>query len=134
MSGTLNAGSNPALCDLAQTFGNDLSIDATGDLAVSAGSQLGQERVLRRLLSNPLSYIFWPLYGAGLARFIGRPASALRISALAKAQMALESVVSQTPPPTISAQVSKDSTVTLSISYIDAASGSQQVLTLPVGD
>lgn len=132
MSGTLNAGSNPALSDVALTFGADLVIDATGDLAVSSGSQLGQERVLRRLLSNPGSYIWWLRYGAGLARFIGRPASALRIAAITRAQMALEAAVAQNPPPQVKVLVGKDGTVTESISYIDAATSVQQTLSLPV--
>lgn len=134
MSGTLNAGSNPAMCDLALTCGSDLEIDATGDLATSSGSQLGQERVLRRLLTNPGAYIFHLNYGAGLARFIGRPAAPLRIAAVTKAQMALEAAVSQTPPPTVRTQVGKDGTVVQSISYVDATSGSVQTLTVPVGD
>jgi phage baseplate assembly protein W len=134
MSGTIATGFNPAPCDLALTFGGDLAVSATGDLAVVSGSQLVQQRVLLRLLTNPGSYIWWLNYGAGLARFIGRPAAPLRISALASAQMALESGVTQTPPPQINTQTSKDGVVTLSISYVDAADGTQQVLTLPVGD
>lgn len=134
MSGTLNAGANAALCDLALTFGGDLSTDATGDLAVSSGSQLGQERVLRRLLTNPGNYLWWLAYGAGLARFIGRPAAPLRIAAVTKAQMALEAAVARNPPPKVVTQVGKDGTVTESISYVDAVSGTQQILTLPVGD
>lgn len=133
MSGT-NSGNNPDMCDLALTFGADLDIDATGDLAVSSGTQLGQDRVLRRLLTNPGNYIWNLTYGAGLARYLGHPAAATRIAAVAKSQMRLESIVSQKPGPSVSAAVEKDGVVTLSISYVDADTGATQLLALPVGD
>lgn len=133
MSGTTSAGPNPALSDLYHYFGNDLSVDATGDLQAASGSELGQERVIRRLLTNPGSYLWNLIYGAGLAEYIGRPAAPTRISAVAQAQMALEAAVSQSPPPSIGVTPAKNGTVTLSISYVDAASGTTQVLSLPVG-
>lgn len=132
MSGTVNGSANLP-CDLALTFGGDLTIDATGDLAVSAGTQLGQDRVLRRLLTNPGDYIWSLNYGGGLARFIGKPASKIRISAVARAQMALESAVSKNPLPVSDVTIGKDGTISLSISYADANTGATQILSLPIG-
>lgn len=132
MSGTVNGSANLP-CDLSLSFGGDLSIDATGDIAVSTGTQFGQERTIRRLLTNPGGYIWNLRYGAGLARFLGRPAAGTRISALARAQMALETAVSQNPAPVCQVSVGKDGTVSLSIQYVDSTSGSTQVLSLPVG-
>jgi hypothetical protein len=134
MSGTLNVMVGEDTCDLALTFGGDLSIDATGDLAVSTGTQLSQDRIYRRLLTNPGNYIWWLKYGGGLANFLGRPAAPLRIAAIARAQMALESSVAPTPPPSITARSRKDSSVVLTIKYADASTGAQQLLTVPVGD
>lgn len=122
------------MADISHQFGSDLQVDATGDIAASDGSQLGQERVLRRLLSNPGSYLWWLDYGAGLARFIGRPVAPRRIAAITRAQMFREAAVAQIPLPTVTISVSKDGTFTENVSYVDANTGSTVVLTLPVGD
>ena len=53
-----------------------LRAGAAGDLAPAAGTLRGQQRVLRRLLTNPGDYIWQPGYGAGLGQFVGKPASA----------------------------------------------------------
>lgn len=134
MTGTNNPVTSPLLCDLALTFGGDLSLDATGDLAVSAGTQLGQDRILRRLLTNPGAYLWWLPYGAGLARFLGQPTAPRRISAITRTQIALETSVASTPPPQITITTTKDSVVILNIQYADSATGAQQLLTVPVGE
>lgn len=119
------------MADISHTFGEDLQVDATGDLLVSSGSQLGQERVLRRLLSNPQSYIWSPTYGAGLARFLGHPAAKTRIEAVIRAQMSLEAAVAQNPPPVVTVIVDPGGTVTATIKYVDADTGEPVALTLP---
>ena len=57
--------------DATLVWGGDLTINATGDLQLSTGTQLGQQRVLRRLLTNAADYIWQPDYGAGLGQFVG---------------------------------------------------------------
>jgi hypothetical protein len=114
--------------DLQHTFGADLTVSATGDLALSDGTQLGQERVLRRLLTAPGNYIWQLAYGAGLPGFIGTPAQSDRISAVAKAQMYRESVVLRNPAPVVSVDVEPTGVVTLDIKYADATT--QQTTTL----
>ena len=59
--------------DLAHWFGQDLNVAASGDLLTVDGTAKGQQRVLRRLLTNPGDYIWEPTYGAGLASKIGQP-------------------------------------------------------------
>ncbi len=108
------------MADLALTFGTDLTIDSTGDIALSEGTQEGQERVIRRLLTNQYEYIWHVTYGAGLARFLGTPTVASRIAGVTRAQMFREAAVSQTPPPAISVTPQKDGTVFLNIRYVDA--------------
>ena len=41
------------MVDLALQFGGDLAVGPTGDLELADGSVLTQQRVLRRLLTNP---------------------------------------------------------------------------------
>ena len=122
--------------DLSHKWGSDLSVGATGDLAVAAGPELGQQRVLRRLLTNPGDYIWQPDYGAGLARFIGQPANPLQIQALVRSQIFKESAVARTPEPVIDISVSPSQDagfVYVYIRYQDAASGRMQVLSFSVG-
>ncbi|CAH2606511.1 conserved protein of unknown function (plasmid) [Rhodovastum atsumiense] len=120
------------MADLAHTMGSDLSVGATGDLALSTGSQAGQERVLRRLLTNPTDYL-WDLgYGAGLPAMVGQPANAQRIAAIARAQMRQEAAVASSPAPTVTVSAQDDGTVVASIRYVDADTGETQTLTAPV--
>lgn len=119
------------MADISHAFGSDLQVDATGDLLVSSGSQLGQERVLRRLMSNPQSYIWSPDYGAGLARFLGEPAAEDRIAAIIRSQMRLEAAVARIPPPAVTVSVDPAGVVTATIRYVDAETGDPVSLALP---
>lgn len=118
--------------ELAHQFGYDLETTASGDLALSSGTEEGQERVLRRLLTNPGDYLWDLPYGAGLASFIGQPTSAAQIAAISRAQMFLENAVARSPSPQITVLVQPDGTVTETISYVDSTSGQTQMLTVPV--
>jgi len=125
------------MSDLAHQWGSDLEFVPTGDLAVLGGSALGQQRVLRRLLTSPLDYIWQPSYGAGLASFIGRPANALRIRATIRSQIFKEATVAQTPEPVIEVTLcpgGASGDVYVHILYEDAQTGQTQVLTFSVGD
>lgn len=106
--------------DLQHTFGGDLTLSPTGDLALSQGAQLGQERVLRRLLTAPGTYVWQRDYGAGLPLFVGQVANKLRISAIARAQMYREDAVSRSPAPAVAVNAQPGSVVTLDINYVDA--------------
>lgn len=122
--------------DLSHQWGADLSVGPTGDLAVATGPALGQQRVLRRLLTNPGEYIWQLDYGAGLARFIGQPANPLQIQALIRSQIFKESTVARAPEPVIDVSVSPGGaagTVYVYIRYQDAGSGQTQVLSFSVG-
>lgn len=119
------------MVDLALTFGGDLVLGATGDLAMASGVSLTEQRVLRRLLTNPGDYIWQLPYGGGLASFVGVAGMSARIAADARAQMKLEPRVAQSPAPKISASKNPTSGVVLSILYADAASGQNQIMTIP---
>lgn len=116
------------MADLAHQFGADLQLSHRGDLALSDGVQLGQERVLRRLLTAPGAYIWHVAYGAGLPLFVGQVANKPRIAAVTRTQMFLESRVARTPPPQIDVNVLATGTLTLSIRYADVPSQQPVVL------
>ena len=118
--------------DLQHTFGADLTLSPTGDLAGSVDAQRGLERVLRRLLTGPGEYIWHTGYGAGLPAAIGSPANAARLTALIRTQMLSEPAVARTPPPAVTVTVQPNGTVTAYIRYADAATGQTQTLNLPV--
>jgi hypothetical protein len=125
------------MAELAHQWGSDLQFGSSGDLAIVTGSIYGQQRVLRRLLTNPIDYIWQPTYGAGLAGFIGKPANILQIRATIRSQMSKEPTVSQNPEPSVSvtpcpAGMADD--IYVNVLYADANTGETQALTFSVGE
>jgi phage baseplate assembly protein W len=120
------------MADVALTFGGDLSLSPTGDIALSDGTILTQQRVLRRLLTNQGGYIWQLGYGAGLAQFVGQPAAPAAIQAIVRGQILKEAAVAKNPAPVVTAVGADDGTVTLTITYTDAYTQQTSILTFPV--
>jgi phage baseplate assembly protein W len=122
------------LNDIYHQFGSDLLVGPTGDLATVTGTLLGQQRVLRRLLTNPGDYIWQLTYGAGLAQFVGQPAVAARIAAVIRSQIFQESAVAATPAPVIDVQPAADGSgsIAVQVRYADADADTPQILTFTV--
>lgn len=118
--------------DLSHLWGADLTAGPTGDLASVSATQLGQQRVLRRLLTNPGDYIWQPDYGAGLARRIGSPVNAATLRGIIRSQIFKEAAVARTPEPVIDVVPAVDGSVYVHIRYVDAAGGGTQVLSFSV--
>lgn len=119
--------------DAAQLWGGDLAAGSTGDIGLAAGTALGQQRVLRRLLTNPGDYIWQADYGAGLGQFVGMPANVPGIRAVIRGQIFKEATVARTPEPVIDVQGSQDGSIYVDIRYVDAASSGTQTLSFVVG-
>lgn len=117
--------------DLDQYFGADLSASATGDLQPASGTLRSQQRILRRLLTNPGDYIWNPEYGAGLPRRVGDTVDVPAIRALIRGQMMLEESVAATPPPEITVTPIAGG-VSCVIRYAEAASNAPVVLSFNV--
>lgn len=115
------------MSDLSLVIGGDLTVTADGDLTAATGSMAGQQRVLRRLLTNAGDYIWQLDYGAGLAAMIGAPADGAAITGIVRHQLVLEGAVAQTPTPAITVEA-KGSIVSLSITYSDAGDGTTQTV------
>lgn len=100
--------------DLMHFWGEDLSVSATGDLLVASQTVAGEQRVLRRLLTNPElvddsgntqasgDYIFHPTYGAGLPRVVGSPVNVVELQAAIASQLSQEQAVATAPKPAVS--------------------------------
>ena len=124
------------LADLYQYIGSDVAASGTGDLQTVTGTVRGQQRVLRRLLTNPGDYIFHPEYGAGLPKYVGRVADIAKIKALVTGQMLLEDAVSRSPGPSVSVAPVPSADgggFAISIQYTDAASSQPVTLSFSVG-
>lgn len=117
--------------DLFQWWDQDLAVGPTGDLLPVDGTTQGQQRVLRRLLTSPGSYIWHPEYGAGLPAYIGQTADTQGIEALIRAQLTLEASVAQDPAPVIQVQPIP-SGVFVQIRYVDGDTGKQVNLSFDV--
>jgi hypothetical protein len=115
------------MSDINHTFGGDLAASVSGDIEAVSGSALGQQRVLRRLLTNAGDYIWQLTYGAGLPSMIGLPVDAAAIAGLARSQIFLESAVARTPTPVIDVQA-QSSIVSLQITYADATDTTTQAI------
>ncbi len=106
-------------------WGGDLALTATGDIATVDGTELGVERVIRRLFTPQTSYLWQPEYGCGLLGRIGSPTPARTILGLVRSQMFWEQAVAQNPAP----QVTVDETPrgsgkqSVTIKYQDTSSG-----------
>ena len=117
--------------DLNQWVGYDLSSTVVGDLYPIDGATKGQQRILRRLLTNPGDYIFHPDYGAGLAAKVGSVGQIGTITALVREQMKLEACVAQVPEPVITVTEILNG-ISVSIRYTDVESNTPQTLSFNV--
>lgn len=131
------------MLDLYHYWGGDLAISSTGDLALANDTTTGQQRVLRRLLTNPAlvddsgnvtataDYTFHQDYGAGLPRQVGQPADIPQVQAVIAAQLLQEAAVSNTPAPIATVTAINDGINAL-IQYNDAATQTPVVLNFDV--
>ena len=118
------------MSDLHAGWNGDFASSETGDLATVSRPSLGTERVLRRLLTNPRSYVWHPSYGAGLARFVGQPIAVAEIQALIRSQMLLEAAVARDPEPVITVQPDSAGSLFVQIRYADAETAQSQTVNI----
>jgi hypothetical protein len=119
------------MADAAQYFSDDLMLGATGDLQVADSVLLSQQRILRRLMTNPGDYIWEPTYGAGLPAMIGKTFDITAVTALIQSQMFMESSVQQQPAPQIIATPFQNG-MYVQIQYVEVDSGLPTVLSFDV--
>jgi phage baseplate assembly protein W len=120
--------------DLAHWWDSDLNVAVSGDL-LSVGEPIrSEQRLVRRLLTPPGSYIWHQKYGAGLAQYIGRPTAAATITAIVRAQLKRESAVASTPAPKIAVTANANGVLIVSIQYWNNLVGAPRVVAFPVGN
>lgn len=107
------------LDDCAHVWGNDLQLSPTGDLARAEGVDRSRQRVLRRLLTNPGTYLSHLQYGAGLPKAVGDTLTPSQIKSTISGQMQLEASVDRASPPTVDVSSLPDG-VSASVGYVVA--------------
>ena len=116
---------------LSHLWHHDLELSAVGDLLTADGTALGQQRVLRRLLTNPGDYIWHPEYGAGLPRFVGDVIDVRKIRGVIRSQIFLEAAVARIPEPQIDLELIPNG-LSVSIRYVDAPSRTPVLLAFDI--
>lgn len=117
--------------DVSLPWGGDFSLTTSGDLLLVDNLDLTDQRVIRRLLTAPNSYLWEPGYGAGVPAYIGTAVPPSQVIQAVKAQILQESSVARSPAPTIDATLAPD-VIGLDIDYYAAASGAPQTLSFDV--
>ena len=117
--------------DIGHTWGGDLGLSPTGDLARVNLVERSKERVLRRLLTNPGDYTSHPDYGAGLPQMVGLAVDPVKTAALITGQMLREASVVQSPAPVVKVGLITNG-IAVSISYIVAPARTPAVLSFNV--
>lgn len=123
------------MADLSHIHGGDLAISITGGLTLASGTEYGQQRVIRRLMTNPGDDQWTPEYGGGAPSFVGSTASADRIRATFLKQLRLEAVVDQSTAPQVTVSQDRATGTTMAaVSYRDALTGVESRATIPMGN
>lgn len=120
------------MADIGHDFGNDIVLAPNGDVALTDGPTLTQQRVLRRLLTNPGGYIWDVGFGAGVGAMVGQPVNARRIAAIVRTQMMLEATVAKAPLPSVSVASAPDGLVQAAVSYVDMTDNTAQNLSVVI--
>lgn len=114
------------MADVSVPWSGDCVLGSTGGLAVVDGAALTQQRLLRRLLTNPGDYVWDPGYGAGLGAFVGRTMNKSAIQAVIAAQAALEATVSSVTSVTVTGDALGN--VNATIVYVDNDGAAQTAM------
>lgn len=121
----------PQLNDISHDWGNDIVVSASGDLRLASDTTRGQQRVLRRLLTNPGDYVFHPEYGAGLSAKVGSLATPDELIALIRGQVLMEDAVAASPQPVVTVMRITNG-VSVQVNYNDASTGKPVILSFSV--
>jgi hypothetical protein len=115
--------------DIDHWIGADVSLTSQNDLVTASNATQRQQRILRRILTNPGDYLWHPTYGAGVMQYIGDIDNNLQIiEGLINSQVQLEQGATS-PSVTFT---SVDGEVIANIQYTDQDTGGLQFLSFTV--
>ena len=131
------------MTDLFHIYGGDLAVSAAGDLALATADESGQQRLYRRLGTNPAlldsagnvvatgDYLAHQDYGAGVGRRVGAPVDVAGTTQTIEAQVRMESAVAKSPPPQVTVTPMQDA-LSAQIQYTDAETLTTQVIAFDI--
>lgn len=119
------------MSDLNLNWGGIMNLSPCGDISVTHGTIYGQQRVLRRLLTNEGEYLWHLEYGAGLPQMVGQIVNVGEMTGIIQEQMNLEQCVDQTNAPSVSVTSQNDNSTFVEVLYMDGNTGDTSVLSLP---
>ncbi|WP_036292070.1 hypothetical protein [Methylosinus sp. PW1] len=119
------------MADLNHVFGEDLSFGPSNDLATVDGSDLGHQRIIRRLMTAVRGYVWHGDYGAGVPQQIGLAEDYFEIQSAVMSQIRKEAAVASTPVPDVSVTGILNG-VRCDVTYWDADTGDQRFLSFDV--
>jgi hypothetical protein len=120
------------VCD----WNGDLGVGPGGDICVAPIQAAVQERIIRRLLTNPGGYIWHTNYGAGLAGYVGEPYSPSVIESTVLSQLRLEVLVAASPAPVVQTNrptAGSFSATSVTVQYQIAGTTAGNSIVLPLG-
>lgn len=117
------------MADAWHFMGGDLAWSSNGDIQTVDSVQESQQRILRRLPTNPGDYIWHPEYGGGILKWIGRPIEETEMKTDIVTQMYLEDSVVQNPQPQVDFVTTVGGAVTSGIRYVESDSNEPVGLT-----
>ena len=86
---------------LVAEWGGDLLVSVRGDVAVSPVQTEVQNRIIRRLLTNPGDYVWHTGYGGGLGNYVGSVVSPRTMESNIVYQLKYETFISFSPAPVV---------------------------------
>lgn len=114
--------------DIYHYFSGDTSSDGVGGLLSADGVTESQQRIIRRVLTNPGDYIYDPSYGIGAGVYVGATTAELGgLKSRISNQILQEPSVSPSPAPEVTLK-SDLGVLYISIKYMDVPSNTTQLL------
>ena len=123
---------NALLCP----WGGDLSVGPGGDINVAPIQSEAEQRIIRRLLTNPGDYIWHTSYGGGLGTFVGEPYISGAIEGTVLGQLQRETLVAQNPSPVVQCEAASatNSSISVNIRYYISGGPTGNSVALELGN
>lgn len=119
------------MADARHWWDEDLQASPSGDLALSDGVELSNQRVVRRLMTILGEYLWQQDYGASVPIRVGDTFDMPLLTSIIRSQIFLEEAVSPDPDPEIEVSEILNG-VFVQIKYVDALTGRQASLNFEV--
>lgn len=113
--------------DAMHWWDDDLQVSNTGDIALSDGIDLSNQRIVRRLMTILGEYVWHVEYGASVPKRIGDTLDLSLVESVIRNQIYLEEAVSKEDDITLEVSPILNG-VFVSLVYIEALSGRQASL------